>query len=141
MKEFKIKLSYRSFGWVTEEMCTQDPIQAMMKIAELSHSVADSMLPNGKTSFEYQASMEVRHIKEDEIRSPAIGVWYGCRLNGEPCTQEKLFTCGRLPDGDTAPKHGEWPHRHAAPVPAYKVGGKLFETWSDVIQEYPGPNA
>ena len=139
-KEFKVKLSYRSSVWITEEMCTQDPIQAMMKVAELSHSVEDTMNPNGITPFEYRVWIEVRNIKDSEIRSPAIGVWYGCSINGEPCTQEELFPYGLFPDGYTAPNKGELPHQYAAPVPAYKVAGKLFETWYDVIEEYPGPN-
>lgn len=138
MKECTIKLSYRTSMWVTEEMSTQDPIQATMKLAGIAQGVKYSMSPNHWPQFEYKLSMSVKDIPESKRRSPAIGVWYDCKLNGEPCDPKKLFSYGgHIPDGETAPGPGEQPHAHTAAIPVYKVGGRLFETWCDVLDEYP----
>lgn len=131
-KVYTVTVTFVMSVRVTSSQSTTDMEQAMRFTASLASDVESSMREYGYGRIHnLDINISVRDVDEESIHYHH-GKWFWCTLNGDP------YDVNDIPSGDDQIDEyvGEYYHALdlASPVPAYKIEGKVFEHWFEVIE-------
>lgn len=134
-KVYTVTVTFVMSVKVTSSQSTTDMEQAMRFTSSISEDVESAMKVYGHGRIHsLNINISVKEIEEAEIPEHPGKKWFWCTLNGDVYDDNVRD----LPSGsDQIDGHvGEYYRALdlACPVPAYKLEGRLFEHWYEVVE-------
>lgn len=132
-KVYTVTVTFVMSVKVVSSQSTTDMEQAMRFTASLASDVESAMKGYGYGRIHsLDVNISVKEVDENSIPEHH-GKWFWCTLNGDAYDDVYDIRSGCEPiDGYM----GEYYHalNLASPIPAYKVDGKIFEHWFEVVE-------
>lgn len=121
---------------VVTSQSTTDKEQAMKFTASLAEDVEAAMKKYGFGRLDtLDVNISVKNVDEADIPEHT-GKWFWCTLNGDPDLDVRDIPSGEDPIDGTGKLRPALDL--ASPRLAYKIDGRLFEYWSDVVDYCDG---
>ena len=118
---------------VVTSQSTDDIDQAMRFTSSLAGSVESAMRLYGNFRLdELEVSISVKDVDESEIPDHPGKKWFWCTLGGD--TYRDVFDIPSGGDPIDEVDSYSLALDLASPIPAYKLEGKLFEHWYEVVE-------
>lgn len=143
MRVYTVTFNVYAFGTIKSSQSTTDMEQAMRFTASLADDVENAMKRYGFVRFKtLDVHISVRNVNEADIPEHT-GKWFWCTLNGDvdndvkdiPSGEDQIDVKGlSRPDLVLLDDVIRPALELASPLLAYKIEGKIFERWPEVVE-------